>query len=178
MVATPAHLGGHFGVTHCDEPTLNYLMANYAPIVSMIDVGCGPGAMVDLAVSKGIRAIGIDGDPAVVQANGGIVEHDYTTGSLSLWPVDLVWSVEFVEHVEERFVWNFLETFRNGRVLMMTHALPGQGGHHHVNEQLPEYWHKLLRSDGWTFDEVGTNWIRANATDWYVRDTGMIWHRP
>ena len=31
-------------------------------IESYVDVGCGPGGMVELAASKGLRVLGVDGD--------------------------------------------------------------------------------------------------------------------
>jgi len=171
---TPFHLGGHHGITHTDAATLVYLQDRHR-IRSMVDVGCGPGGMLDLAATLGIEAWGVDGDPSV--ARDRVRTHDYTTGALWHRPVDLTWSVEFVEHVHERFIANFLMTFKAGRVLMMTHALPGQGGHHHVNEQPPAYWQRILLADGWMPDDEATNWIRHNAMDIYVQQTGMVWTR-
>ena len=130
--------------------------------------------MLDIATMKGLVAVGVDGDINVATMNRRICLHDYTMGPFSLWQVDLVWSVEFVEHVEERYIENFLTTFRSGRVLMMSHAIPGQGGHHHVNEQSSLYWVNVLSRDGWALDDVATEWVRSNASDFFIRQTGMV----
>src|SRR5262245_32287769 len=117
-MSTPAHLGGHFGVTNTDAATLHYLIERYA-LRNMLAVGCGPGGMLDVAAAAGLRAWGVDGDPAM--AGPYVRIHDYTHGPLT-WPaVDLVWCVEFVEHVAARHVPHFLATFRAGRVLFLSH---------------------------------------------------------
>ena len=55
------HLGGHAGYTHLDEGALDFVK-DILQVKSMLDIGCGPGGMVELANQKDINAIGIDGD--------------------------------------------------------------------------------------------------------------------
>ena len=57
----PDHLGGHLNKVHTDRATLMYLKEKYQ-IKTMIDVGCGPGDMTEIAAGRGIDAMGIDGD--------------------------------------------------------------------------------------------------------------------
>src|SRR4051812_21787973 len=105
MVRIPHHLGGHSDTTHIDKAVLTYLQNKYQ-IRSFIDVGCGPGGMVDLARQCKIDSVvGIDGDPRVARAD--IITHDYTTGILhnidekQFKSPRLIWCVEFLEHVVE-----------------------------------------------------------------------------
>ena len=44
------HLGGHQGTTHIDKGTLRWAI-DKLNVTSMLDVGCGPGGMVELADS-------------------------------------------------------------------------------------------------------------------------------
>jgi len=169
----PEHLGGHQFITNMDEKTLDYLLERHC-IRSMLDVGCGPGGMVDAALARGVACIGIDGDPTMAQRNPYVISHDYTLRPLSWTPVDLIWSVEFVEHVEEKYVPNFLETFRSARMLFMSHAVPGQGGHYHVNERDSSYWQDRLMEIGFKLEESDTSWIRKFAGNIYTRATGMV----
>lgn len=171
---TAPHLGGHFGTTNADPAVLAYLQERHG-VRTMLDVGCGPGGMRAAAEVLGIAWEGVDGDPAC--AGPGVLIHDYTGGGLWWSAVDLVWCVEFVEHVTARYIPNYLATFEAGRVLLVTHALPGQGGHHHVNEQPPSYWREVLSRAGWREDAEATAWVQANADDQYVRRTGMVWTR-
>ena len=57
----PEHLGGHKNRTHLDEGSLDHCIETLQ-VKSMLDIGCGPGGMVALARSKGLKAYGIDGD--------------------------------------------------------------------------------------------------------------------
>ena len=173
MIDTPAHLGGHQNMTWIDETVLDYLIARY-DVRSMLDVGCGPGGMVDAAHKKGLPAAGIDGDTHI--EHPFIYHHDYVTGGFpsQIEGFDLIWCVEFVEHVERQYQDNYLATFAAGRVLFLTAAYPGQGGHHHVNEQPQQYWIDLLTSRGWTLDTEATAWVRQNGATPFAQMTGMV----
>jgi hypothetical protein len=172
-VVTPPHLGGHNNETNMDEPILDYLISRHG-VKSFLDVGCGPGGMVEAARKRGLTAIGIDGDANVKPD----ILHDYTKGpieqDLSLPNPTMVWCVEFVEHVEEAYWANVADTFRRGDVLFLTHALPGQGGYHHVNEQLPEYWIAKMGQIGFGLDEESTSQCRAVAINTYTKRSGMV----
>lgn len=176
-LATAPHLGGHCNMTNTDPVVLDELIRRYAPMDTMLDVGCGPGGMLDLALARDITAVGIDGDPVLTEHNRRIVLHDYTCGPLLWMNVDLIWCVEFVEHVEAQFQGNYLTTFRAGRVLLMSHALPGQVGYHHVNCQNSAYWTDVLTADGWTKDNDASWWVRTHATNQYIAQTGMVFTR-
>ena len=137
---------------------------------SVIDVGCGEGHAARHFADQGCDVIGIDGVWQLSQ-NWQFYMHDYTRGP---WPTkvrgnrmegatDLVWSCEFVEHIEERYVPNFLETFLMAPLVLMTHAAPGQQGHHHVNCQLPDYWQGAMAASGYELDLDLTNETRLLA---------------
>lgn len=156
----PEHLGGHQGVSHVDEGTLDYLHELF-DIKTMVDIGQGPGAMVQLARSKGIDAKGIDGDPTV----NCDIRHDYSKAPLVLdQQVDLAWSCEFLEHVDEQYVENFMRTFQSAKYAMVTAAKPGEPGHHHVNCKPATYWISVFAAFGFVFDLLTTLQIRAEKT--------------
>jgi SAM-dependent methyltransferase len=170
----PPHLGGHFGQVNKDPAVLRYLAARYG-IGSMLDVGCGPGGMLDEAIALGVLAAGVDGDPYVCEADRRIILHDYTTGPLVI-PVELIWCTEFVEHVEEAYLGNVLATFSEPhvRVLYLTAAPPGFPGWHHVNCQPESYWIKLLTERGWGLDVEATLWVRHNGDHVFSRRQGLV----
>jgi SAM-dependent methyltransferase len=122
-------------------------------IRTVLDVGSGEGHAVAYFLKQGAKAIGIEGSHKVIDGAGRakpyLFCHDYTRGPVvdifsqgRDWrTADLVWSCEFVEHVEAQYVGNFLDTFLRARkILAITHALPGQHGYHHVNCRPREYW--------------------------------------
>lgn len=176
-VRTPKHLGGHFGTTHTDAGAIAFLQKHF-DARSVLDVGCGPGGMQDVCEGMGLSWTGVDGDPMCIR--DGVLPHDFSQGPLNTHPRDLVWSVEFVEHVEDRFLPNVLSAFKLAtKAVCMTHARPGKGGHHHVNCRESEYWIDALTSIGLTFDPSLTQQLRAASTmrREFMRNTGLIFVR-
>ncbi len=147
---------------------------------SMIDVGSGVGVNAKWFLDHGIDAYAVEGFPdylyhAVIPKER-MTAHDYTTGPYTpLRYFDLGWSSEFVEHVEEQFVPNFMATFKQCRYVCMTHATPGQGGYHHVNEQPADYWITRLQDAGFKHLEEDSAWMQATGpTTHYGRRTLML----
>lgn len=174
----PPHLGGHEDITQLDEGAFDYLVTHYGAH-SMLDVGCGAAGMVYYAKAKGMRAVGIDGDPTVARDFPDILEHDYATGPLDAGEFDLGWAVEFVEHVEERFLPNYMVTFRGCKRVFITAAVPGQPGHHHVNCQPSDYWIARFREAGFELDQEVTEQARLHSTMWsrFAEQTGLVFER-
>lgn len=181
----PEHLGGHLNKTHVDRGTLQYLIQEFH-IKSMLDIGCGTGEMVNLARLRNINAYGIDGDWTIEyprEISDYIYIHDFTKGpceEVSLSWFDLGWSVEFLEHVEEKFMPNYMEAFKRCRYVITTAAPPGYPGHHHVNCRDQEYWIDHFSANGFQFDEETTKIIRevkATMQKPFIQTTGMFFRR-
>ena len=163
-VARHGHLGGYGigGDPATYYPELWEWTVREFGIRSVVDIGCGDGQSTKFFKGLGPRVLGIDGVP---QHDPEIEHHDYSTGPLVLTqPFDLGWCCEFVEHVASDCVENFLATFRAvEKVLLLTHAFPGQDGYHHVNCQPTEYWVERVTSIGFVWDEALTNKTRELA---------------
>jgi len=175
----PSHLGGHMNKTHNDRGVLQYCISQFK-IKSFLDVGCGPGGMVALAGMRGLEAVGIDGDWEVPkEKDTNIVIHDFTNGPCLLTKAqfDLGWSVEFLEHVEEKYMPHYMAAFQRCQIVICTAAPPGHGGHHHVNEQTQEYWHKKFDEYGFTYSPEFTEIIRKESTMQkpFMQRTGMFY---
>jgi cyclopropane fatty-acyl-phospholipid synthase-like methyltransferase len=179
MTTLPQHLGGHENETHIDDGALSYIIKTFG-IGSMVDIGCGPGGMVDHARRKGLDVVGLDGDftverPASIE---GLVKiHDFTKGSWDLGKqYDLAWTVEFVEHVEEKYMDNFIHVMKQCKYVIMTHAFPGQPGHHHVNCQHASYWISAMSKRGFVYDQFNTMGIRNASTmrERYIRQQSLF----
>ena len=173
-----AHLGGHEALNQFDEGAFDYLAARFG-VRTMIDVGCGPPGMVYYAAQKGVKAVGVDGDPTVARGSRVVIEHDYARKPLYAGEFDLGWSVEFVEHVSEQFLPNAMATFRGCRVVFLTAAVPGQPGHHHVNCRSPEYWVEQFRRAGFEVDAEATEGVRRHSTmeSGFARAVGLVFRR-
>jgi SAM-dependent methyltransferase len=166
---TPDHLGGHLNKVHTDRGTLLYLIQKYN-ISSFLDIGCGPGWMVEIAKDRGLRALGIDGDFNLQEEWKNryisVIEHDFTKGKIDtdITEYDLAWSVEFLEHVEEQYMPNYMDAFKRCKYAVVTAAPPGHGGHHHVNEQPIQYWIDKFAESGFRYDAKETQAIKEQST--------------
>jgi hypothetical protein len=175
----PSHLGGHFGVCHIDSGVLEYAI-NKLSITSMLDIGCGLGGMVELGMSYGLDSYGIDGDYSVSRnpiLSNNILIHDYTIGCSGLMnKVGMVWSCEFLEHVEEKYIDNYMKDFQLGKYIFITHALPGKLGHHHVNCKDSLYWENIFNSYGFQLDLSLTLGARGSSTMGreFFRENGLV----
>jgi SAM-dependent methyltransferase len=169
------HLGGHFGVTHVDNGALNWSIEKFK-IKSFLDIGCGPGGMINLAKDANLMYFGIDGDPTLTLTENFIL-HDFTKGPcFHKEKYDLVWSCEFVEHVKEEYVDNFMQSFLLGKYIILTHAPPNTPGRHHVNCKESSYWidkfskYKLIYNRELTAELKDSSTMTRN----FVRENGLF----
>lgn len=167
------HLGGYIigGDVATEFPDLWRWLVRELGVKSVVDVGCGEGHAARFFADLGCHVIGIDGVWQLSQ-NWQFHMHDYTrepwpkkvVGNRMEGATDLAWSCEFVEHVEEQYVPNFLTTFQMARMVLMTHAEPGQLGYHHVNCQPASYWIGVMAAAGFRLDKPLTQEARNRAT--------------
>jgi len=141
-------------------------------IKSVLDVGCGFGFHLKYFKDfLNLNIFGIEGSEKVQQISfypDKIAAHDYTKGPYFLEEkFDLCWSVEFVEHVNHEYIQNFLINFSKCKYLIMTHGLPGQSGHNHVNCQDSDYWINQLVNYGFHLNLEETDNIRKLAMEDY-----------
>ena len=176
------HLGGYLkgGDAGSFYPVMwTWLVRKYR-IKSVIDVGCGEGQALDFFRSLGCYVRGVDG---IEQPDRDIVQHDYTQMALTasvafdFEPFDLCWCCEFVEHVEQRYEENFFATFMCAKMVAMTHGLLGQGGHHHVNCQPPEYWIRRMKEHGFRLNRPATRRARELTPHGYFEWSGLVFVR-
>jgi hypothetical protein len=187
MDAAGAHLGGY--ISGGDEatyfPELWDWLVKEQGVRSVIDVGCGDGVALGYFHRLGAYVVGVEGTP---QQDERILQHDYSGGSFEVMlpygitEAHLVWCCEFVEHVEERYIPNFLQTFQQAPLVLMTHAFPGQPGYHHVNCRNPEYWVGVMAGIGYRYDEEFTQQAReraaANTSAWnHFTRSGLAFRR-
>lgn len=151
------HLGGFFdnGDAGTYYPYMwSYIIKNYN-IKTVLDIGCGRGDSCLYFKSLNCDVNGVDGSKEAQKLSlipDNFILNDYTAGSaIDAKKFDLVWSCEFVEHVEEKYMNNFLKDFKKGKYLAITFAGLNQPGHHHVNCNTKEYWIDIMEKNGFHF---------------------------
>jgi SAM-dependent methyltransferase len=154
------------------------LVDRYA-VRRVFDVGCGEGNALRSFHGLGCTAVGLDGlwyNVAHASRWGTAIAHDLCKGPFPLPSIDLVWCCELVEHVAEEHLANLLGTITCGRVLAMTHAVPGQEGWHHVNCKDGDYWRFHLDAWGFDLDEDATRKSLSLAGEFWGQ-SGLIFTR-
>jgi len=188
VTMTEKHLGGHFNTTHIDAGALNWAH-NVLDCRSMIDIGCGPGGQVAEAIKCGFeRVVGVDGDKAAIDyaikhhatPKTGYICHDFSK-DLALYPglFDLMWCVEFLEHVYEAWLPNVFQVVKAADpvVIIATAASEQQaGGVHHVNCRRMSYWTGMFVKCGYEYSGYLTKQMREHSTmkREFLVQTGMV----
>jgi SAM-dependent methyltransferase len=179
--ATP-HLGGNVreGDPYTFAPkTWSYVTERFG-ITSVLDLGSGGGYAADWFFRRGLRTIAVDGLAENVRtAVYPTIAHDLTRGPIST-RVDLVHCQEVVEHIEEQFLPHLFASLSSGRLVLLTHALPGQLGHHHVNLQPDDYWIEKMAQNGYALMVEDTHRVRDIAAAegaTYLQQSGLLFHK-
>lgn len=174
----PSHLGGSMGVCHVDLGVLEFALS--LGVDSLLDIGCGLGGMVEMGMSLGLNSFGIDGDYSIVRnpiLSNNILIHDYTVGNSGLLNnFGMVWSCEFLEHVDEIYIPHYMKDFQLGKYIFITHAPVGKVGHHHVNCQNSDYWIKIFNDYGFELSYGLTLKARScsSMTREFFRENGLV----
>jgi len=175
------HLGGNVNVgdPFTYSPRVwDYLLSRFC-IKSVLDLGCGIGNASHYFSDKGANVLAVDGLPENIEKSVfPAVCLDLTRQHVNT-KVDLVHCQEVVEHIEEQFVGNIIKSFSSGKYVCMSHAFPGQGGYHHVNEKPTEYWVNLMIQNGFSLLQEDTNRIRILAGQdgaIYLHQSGLVFH--
>ncbi len=149
---------------------------------TFIDVGCGAGHSLKYFLDKNIEGIGVEGYLPAIEASSVknfIKIHDYV--EMEFIPeknYDLAWCCEFVEHVEEQYMPNFMKTFEYCNIVAMTHAVPGQPGYHHVNCQNADYWINAFDKIGFKFLEKESLELRETLPVYKYDEFGNVTYIP
>lgn len=156
-------------------------------IKSVLDVGCGFGYSTRwFRDNAGCNVRGIEGSEAIAgQAVSEFVfSHDFREGKPDfLQPeFDLGWCSEFLEHVKPEYEPCYMAALTRCKYLLISAALPGFGGHHHVNEQPSEHWIEKFAAYGYEFLQDETNRLRhlaheCNGGKTYFQSNGLFFRK-
>jgi hypothetical protein len=148
------HLGGFTEIDlHGISPAVWKHLVEKWTVQSILDVGCGRGTSTSWFYTHGLRTQCVEGshdaiEQSMVPDKSLIVEHDFSRGPW--WPeetFDAVWSVEFLEHVNVQFQYNYISTFRKAAIVLVTSSRWGKCNSNSNNIKKTKdffYWINLL----------------------------------
>jgi SAM-dependent methyltransferase len=146
---------------------------------SVIDVGCGRGAWLRAFQHEGAATIlGLDGE--YVKASQLMIPPacfrcvDMNEPFELPGRYDLAVCLEVAEHLPEKMAAVLVDRLvQAAPVILFSAALPGQGGTHHLNEQMPAYWRALFKRHGYALlDPIRPLVLTDSRIDhWYRQNT-------
>jgi hypothetical protein len=171
------YLGGNIKVgdpfTYC--PSVWQYVIDRFGIETVLGSGCGNAS--SYFHRRGLKVLAVDGyAPSVLTSTYPAIRYDLTIAPV-VTKVDLTYCHEVVEHVEEKYLDNLISSLLTGRIVLMTHALPGREGHHHVNLKPREYWIEEIERRGARFLEEDSTRVRTLAAvdrAPYMEQTGLV----
>jgi hypothetical protein len=170
---------------HQCSPKLAELLGSIFPKeIMIVDYGCGLGFYVDALRRQGFTTMGFEGTPGIdgIAIVEGVAEKDlskpldfFPTASNSL-------SLEVGEYISAEHEAIFLENITRvctGK-LVLSWAVPGQGGNGHINERSNDYIVEKLYDLGFELNEKETTSLRLNMVNdpcWWFKNTLMVFDR-
>jgi 2-polyprenyl-3-methyl-5-hydroxy-6-metoxy-1,4-benzoquinol methylase len=138
----------------------------------VVDIGCGPGHLMEALDKKGVSVLGLDYSAAArdfLSRKGLPFEiFDLTDpdGIVPGAPWDLAVCCEVAEHLDPRHADVFVSKLASASdIVFLTAAIVGQGGLNHLNEQPNSYWIAKFAAEGFDFDDALTAHAREIFTE-------------
>lgn len=154
----------------------------YGSVKSVADLGCGLGDYCKYLKEHGIPLVhGYEGTPDIkeIAVYDDIMVLDLSKRRWVGINYELVLAIEVGEHLpvehEETFINNVLEFTKKD--LVLSWAIPGQGGEGHFNEQSNEYIIAKFMGAGLRFERKRTWALRQASTLRWFKNTAMAFRR-
>lgn len=155
---------------------------------TVIDVGCGTGALLEELRARGCEVCGLEySDAALARCRSVGLRVFKTNLEEDDSPVaerfDLAVSMEVAEHLPEKVAGRFVDLLCSlADRIVFTAAPPGQGGTDHVNEQPAEYWVDMFRKRGFRRDadlseSWRESWRSSQRVQSFYYDNLMVFRR-
>jgi SAM-dependent methyltransferase len=151
---------------------------------SIVDLGCGRGAWLRTFKELGVvKVLGVDyGVPQgiLLIPKSEYLDYDLTNPLESNVPFAMAICLETAEHLPAEAAPVLIESISKlSSLVLFSAAVPGQGGTHHVNEQLPAYWDAFFASHGYVPIDCLRDKIRNIEAPWWYRQNMVFYvHRP
>lgn len=168
---------------HSFDEQLAFLITHYLKdhnVSTCIDFGAGDGSYTEYLNGSGIVTEGYDGNPYTPELTNGKCKVQDLSVSFDLGKkVDCVLCLEVGEHVPKQFEQQFIENILHHaqRFVILSWAVPGQGGHGHVNCQENSYIKSIFASHGFLNKLYAENILRRFTKETWFHNSLMVFEK-
>lgn len=147
---------------------------------TIVDFGCGHGKYTKLFLDNTLLCEGYDGNPNTEKLTHGLCKVLDLSQPVNLnQTYDWVMSLEVGEHIPKQFEANFINNLHihNTKGVVVSWAVPNQGGHGHFNEMPNEYIKEIFKNLGYINDVEAEQFLREHSTFFWFKNTIMVFKR-
>lgn len=150
---------------------------------SLLDIGCGSGHWTAALakIAPDLDYIGIEHpespDDGIFIDRTKFYRHDLSRPFDLGRRFDLALCLEVAEHLPAASAEGLVQSITHHTdEVIFSAAIPGQGGHGHVNLQWPGYWIELFAKKGFRFFDVirPIIWENPDISYWYKQNTFLV----
>ena len=168
--------------THMTDQGLGEQFVNYFDQINpdrVVDVGCGNCGYANILKRGGINVLALDGNDNKDACEGSFRQMDFGESTFHVSPEENLWvySLEVGEHLPKDKEDTFLDLLTKGDGLIVSWAIPGQGGDGHINEQEASYIRRKIEDRGFVYDAHITKRMRDSARIAHFVHNLMVFHR-
>lgn len=163
----------------CDQPLAKAIANWFGKKLPAYDLGCSTGKYVNVLKEQGLGVQGFDATPGIGGSHPLIDELDLARPHVFTEKPGNVMCLEVAEHIHPEDEAHFLTNLQAlcADKLVLSWAVPKQGGVRHVNEQSPEHVALALAEKGFAIDRDASNSFRAHATIKWFKDSLYAFQR-
>jgi len=148
---------------------------------TILEFGSGVGKYVKFYRENGITTTGMDGLENVEKLSNGLVQStDFTTElPPEIRPAEVVLCLEVGEHIPPQKTDLLLNNLvsKTQKVLILSWAVPGQGGDGHINEMPNRQVIEMVERRGLKFDRNVSEHIRHISTLTWFKNTILVFRK-
>jgi len=163
-----------------DESLALALASFFPPDEPVWDFGCGVGYYCRILSEAGFDVMGVEGTPGIseIAEFSPILEADLTDSELWFQPRSVL-CLEVGEHIPANSQSDFLNLLARSTSnrIILSWAIPGQGGYHHLNERPNEVIIESMKSRGFSHNARASDKLRRASELWWFKDTIMVFDR-
>lgn len=174
----PSSTIAHANTLHKFDPGLSQALLEFLENqVDIVDFGCGNADYSKILLENGKQVDCFDGNPNTPEMTGGIGKVLDLSEEFNLEKkYECVISLEVGEHIPKEKEQIFLDNLDRHceQCIILSWALPGQGGDGHFNEQPNNYIINEMEKRNYKHWEESSNYFRNSVNLWWFKKTIMV----